>query len=129
MLILVSLGGEAMKGTLDYGRIGKRLKELREEHGYTQAQLAEAFSCSDGYVSQIERAISAPSLEFLLRASMLYRVPVDYLLIGSGMVLPEIEFDGRIKAQLKQAHPATLRAIVDMIDILLAQQDELQTDL
>lgn len=118
-----------MKGTLDYTRIGKRLKELREEHGYTQAELAEAFACSDGYVSQIERAISAPSLEFLLRASMLYHVPVDYLLLGSGMVLPEIEFDGRIKAQLKQAHPATLRAIVDMIDILLAQQDELQTDL
>ena len=114
-----------MKPTIDYKRLGQRLKELREAHGLTQSQLAEAVGCTDGYISQMERSVSNPSLEFLVRASALYQVPVDYLLVDSACVLPEIQIDGRIAAQLARAKPMTLRSISDMIDILWAQQEAL----
>ena len=114
-----------MEKNIDYQRMGQRIKELREERSMTQAQLSEALGCSDGYISQVERGISNPSLEFLARLSVLYKVPVDYLLLDSASVLPEIQIDGRIKGQLERANPATLRAISDMIDVLLAQQEAL----
>ncbi len=117
-----------MEPIIDYQRMGRRLKELREGHGLTQNQLAEAVGCTDGYISQVERSISNPSLEFLVRVSMLYQVPVDYLLLDSACVLPEIQIDGRIKGQLDRAKPATLRAICDMIDVLLVQQETLTAE-
>lgn len=114
-----------MEPIIDYKRMGQRLKEQREAHGLTQGQLAERVGCTDGFVSQVERAVSNPSLEFLVRVSMLYQVPVDYLLLDSTCVLPEIQIDGRIRGQLEKAKPATLRAISDIVDVLLAQQEAL----
>lgn len=115
-----------MERTIDYKRVGLRLKELRQQHELTQSQLAEAVGCSDGFISQVERGISNPSLEFLVQLSTLYHLPVDHLLLGTPCVLPEIQIDTQIKERLDKANPATLQAIVDMIDILLAQQEAIK---
>ena len=112
-----------MNGAIDYTRIGKQLKRLREDKGYTQAQLAEVLGCTDGYVSQIERAAVKPSLEFLVKVSVLYKVTIDYLVLESNYALPEIIIDAKIKEQLERAEPNTLKAIGDMIDILIKQQE------
>lgn len=114
-----------MNKVIDYKRMGERLRELRVKQELSQSKLAEMVGCSDGYVSQIERGTVKPSLEFLVNISSLYRVTVDYLLVGSGSSLPEIELDGRIKGLLDQANPSTLRTIGDMIELLLRQQNEL----
>ena len=112
-----------MNGTIDYERIGQRLKQQRESKGYTQAQLAEIVGCTDGYVSQIERAAVKPSLEFLVKVSVLYNTTIDYLILESNYALPEIIIDARIKEQLEKATPNTIKAISDMIEILITQQE------
>lgn len=115
-----------MEQTIDYKRVGLRLKELRQRNKLTQSQLAEAVGCSDGFVSQVERGISNPSLEFLVHLSDLYHLPIDHLLLGTSSVLPEIQIDARIKERLAKANPVTLQAISDMIDVLLVQQEALR---
>ena len=114
-----------MERTIDYKQVGRRLKELRQQEGLTQSQLAEVVGCSDGFVSQVERGICNPSLEFLVQLSGLYHLPIDHLLLGSSFVLPEIQIDAGISKRLERANPATLRAISDVADILLRQQEEL----
>lgn len=114
-----------MEHTIDYKRVGRRLKELRQQNKLTQSQLAETVGCSDGFVSQVERGICNPSLEFLVQLSTLYHLPIDHLLLGSSFVLPEIQIDASIKKRMEKASPTTLQAISDMVDILLAQQEKL----
>ncbi|MDD2259513.1 MAG: cupin domain-containing protein [Acholeplasmataceae bacterium] len=43
--------------------IGSKIKELRLENGLTQQELANRLELTKGYISQIERNISSPSLE------------------------------------------------------------------
>ncbi len=46
-------------------RIGNKLKELRIANGYTQSKLAERVGLTKGYISQIERDLTSPSLSTL----------------------------------------------------------------
>lgn len=48
-------------------RIGKRVKERREQLGLTQAQLAEKLGVAVNYVSTIERGASFPRCEKLIQ--------------------------------------------------------------
>lgn len=43
--------------------IGKRIKNLRLKKGLTQEELGERTDLSKGYISQIERDLSSPSIE------------------------------------------------------------------
>lgn len=43
--------------------IGSKIKQLRLENGLTQQELANRLELTKGYISQIERNISSPSLE------------------------------------------------------------------
>ena len=44
-------------------RIGKKIKNLRLKKGLTQEELGERTDLSKGYISQIERDLSSPSIE------------------------------------------------------------------
>ncbi|WAA09318.1 helix-turn-helix domain-containing protein [Fervidibacillus albus] len=44
-------------------RIGKKIKNLRLTKGLTQEELGERTDLSKGYISQIERDLSSPSIE------------------------------------------------------------------
>ncbi|MEU2797733.1 helix-turn-helix domain-containing protein [Streptomyces sp. NPDC059173] len=48
-------------------RIGRRLRDLREDRGLTQIQLAERAGMDHKTVHRIEYAITDPSLSMLLR--------------------------------------------------------------
>ena len=43
--------------------IGSKIKQLRLENGLTQQELANRLELTKGYISQIERNLSSPSLE------------------------------------------------------------------
>ena len=118
-----------MNVQIDYERIGKRLKLLREQQRLTQSQLAEIVGCTDGYVSQIERAAVKPSIEFLVKVSVLYKTTIDYLVLDSNYSLPEIIIDAKIKAQLDKANPNTIKTISNIIDILIEQQEFYENEL
>lgn len=46
-------------------RIGKKIKNLRLKKGLTQEELGERTDLSKGYISQLERDLSSPSIETL----------------------------------------------------------------
>jgi transcriptional regulator with XRE-family HTH domain len=45
----------------------ERLKERRRQHGFTQAQLAEAAGIAVTYVSQLKRGETAPGIDLVAR--------------------------------------------------------------
>lgn len=58
---------------------GMRLRELRKQHGFSQAQLSKKVDIHKSAISKYENNISTPSLEFLVRISVLYNVTLDYI--------------------------------------------------
>src|SRR3970282_431919 len=60
--------------------LGDRIRQLREEIGLTQGQLAAGSSVSQGYLSQLENGeVKNPSAAVLLRVAQAMRVDPDEL--------------------------------------------------
>lgn len=59
------------------------LKNIRNQCGLTQEQLAEKCYCTQTYISQIERGVSLPSIPVLVSISEALNVSTDQLLTGT----------------------------------------------
>ena len=68
---------------LDYRTIGSRIARRRKNLGLTQAKVAERCEISDQYLSNIERAVSIPSLEVFMRICNALDTTPDVLLLGT----------------------------------------------
>lgn len=55
---------------IDYTEIGKRIARRRKELGLRQSQVSELADISDPYMSNIERAVSIPSTEVIMRLAL-----------------------------------------------------------
>lgn len=53
--------------------IGKRIKQFREERGLTLKNVSDATGLSIGFLSQIERNITDPSIASLKKIGLLYK--------------------------------------------------------
>jgi transcriptional regulator with XRE-family HTH domain len=61
-------------------QFGARLRELRRERGWKQAEVERALTLGPGVVSQYERGLREPGFDLLLALADLFGVTVDYLL-------------------------------------------------
>jgi transcriptional regulator with XRE-family HTH domain len=61
--------------------LGKRLRELRRKRGLTTGELAIQAQVSSGFISQLERNRTMPSLATLQRVAAALHVPLTYLLL------------------------------------------------
>ena len=100
---------------MDYKKIGKRIRNLRQQQGYTQEALAEEVDLSAPFISHIERASKKASLETISRIAAALNVTVDYLLTGTQSLdaaafLPEMEM------LLKDCLPHEKQIIVDVAE-------------
>lgn len=68
-------------------RFSEKLKDVMEEKGYTQAELAKAIRVSQAAVSAYLRASKLPGVRVILNLSYALDIPVDEL----------TDFGGRIK--------------------------------
>ncbi|SDO66016.1 DNA-binding transcriptional regulator, XRE-family HTH domain [Eubacterium maltosivorans] len=59
---------------------GIRIKELREQAGYTQNEIAKKLNLSRSNISQWESGLSVPTLKNALQLKELYGVSLDYLM-------------------------------------------------
>lgn len=59
---------------------GYRLRELRESKNLTQTQVAKRLNLSKTTISGYENNIKTPSLDVLVKLSILYGVSADYIL-------------------------------------------------
>ena len=65
---------------IDYKIVGKRIKALRKEKGYTQEMLAEIAELSVDHISHIETGNTKMSLNVLVKIANVFCVPTDKLL-------------------------------------------------
>ena len=72
----------------------RRLRNLREDHDYTQRYVAEILSFSHTNYAKIERGEVTLTAEILIELSNLYNVSTDYLLRLT-------DFHQRIKHNIK----------------------------
>ena len=67
--------------SLDYKEIGKRIAARRKQLGLKQSEVEERADLSYKYLSNIERGISIPSTEVIMRlASALETTPNEFLI-------------------------------------------------
>ena len=64
-----------------YSDLGKRIRELRQQQGLTQEDLAQKAQVSRGYLAQIEAGQRRTSLHIVLNIATSLHVSVDELLI------------------------------------------------
>ena len=68
---------------VDYGAIGSRVAKRRRGLRLTQSQVAERCEISDQYLSNIERAVSIPSTEVIMRLAIALDTTPDEFLVGA----------------------------------------------
>ena len=69
--------------TLDYKEIGKRIARRRKELGLKQSEVEEKADLGYKYLSNIERSISIPSVEVIMRLASALDTTPDEFLIGT----------------------------------------------
>ncbi len=63
----------------DYDNLGPKIKKLRIEMDFTQAQVAEALNVTPGYISNVENNRTAMSLRILIYYAQLMGISLDSL--------------------------------------------------
>lgn len=103
---------------------GERLKALRTEAGWSQAELAEKIGSDARQVSRYENNKVAPGLEAVIRMAQTFNVSVDYLLIDDAerrpLNAPSSHVDARL-ADLDQLTDEERATITNVIDALVTK--------
>ncbi|MGI5963297.1 MAG: helix-turn-helix domain-containing protein [Lawsonibacter sp.] len=68
---------------MDYQSIGARVAQRRRGLRLTQSKVAEQCEISDQYLSNIERAVSIPSIEVVMRLAAALDTTPDAFLVGT----------------------------------------------
>lgn len=100
-------------------RVGKRIKQRREELGLTQEQFAEKLGVATNYISTIERGASFPRYEKLVMilnglqtsADAIFCDVLDYCCDFKGSALSE---------QLKDLPPEEQKRILGMVELMIS---------
>ena len=83
-------------------KIGERLAGLRKQYHYKQTELAVKLNVSQQVVSNIERGLSAPDIDFLRRAADLYNISLDQLVGREFVSAKTNELERRIISCIEQ---------------------------
>ena len=102
-------------------RIGKRIKERREQLGMTQEQLAEKLGLATNYISTIERGASFPRCEKLIlllngletSADAIFCDVLDHSTSSRASALSE---------KIETLTPDAQKRILDMVELMIRQE-------
>lgn len=78
----------------------KRLKDLREDHDYTQSELASMLGISQRGYSHYEKGDNDIPTEILIRLSEIYQTSTDYILGLSNQRMKDSQRNEKEKIQL-----------------------------
>ncbi len=62
---------------MDNISIGKKLAEIRKQHGFSQTELADILNVSNKLISKWECGLSVPCAEYLLVYSSVFKISID----------------------------------------------------
>jgi putative transcriptional regulator len=102
--------------------LGARLRELREERGWSQRELGTRLGILQSKLSKYESGTHQPSLRTLVRMASVFAVTTDYLLTGAKLTAPPLR-DDRLLDRLRRLGAAgdEMRGIVvAILDGILA---------
>lgn len=60
---------------------GQKIKNRREELGYTQVELAQKMQTSQPYISRLEKGDFNPSKQMIIKMATALNISIDYLLL------------------------------------------------
>lgn len=99
---------------INYIAIGKRIRQLRLEHGWSQAVLAEKSGIEPSNISHIERAATKLSLPTLINISNALDVSLDEIVYESLIKNNHITVD-IINELLSDCTPKEISAVIEVI--------------
>lgn len=97
---------------IDHKEIGSRIKLRRKTMGIRQKDLAESVGITASYLSNIERGVSAASLDLIIILSVKLNVTPDFFILG---VLKSSNISSNIINSLKMCSDRDLKIISDLI--------------
>lgn len=115
--------------TVDFKKIGVRIKQLRVQHGWSQSELAHMVGCSDNHMSHIETGTKKISLSLLLKFSFVFETSIDYFLLDTPFARPDAVISFDLARKLEDCEPQTLLAINQTIDSFLELQRAFHNDI
>lgn len=99
---------------LDYKSIGKRIREERKKHAWSQEQLAEKADLSPVHLSHIETANTKLSLPALVSIANALKVSADALLCDN-LTASEKAYKNSIMRELEDCGNKELKLLSDMV--------------
>ncbi|MBQ9482790.1 MAG: helix-turn-helix transcriptional regulator [Ruminiclostridium sp.] len=106
----------------DYKEFGKRIAKRRRQLGLSQTKVNEMAGLSDKYLSNIERAVSIPSIDVLMKICAVLKTTPDELLLGTEKS-GNIGNVGRIAAMKTEALPREKQLLaLSLLDLLNEQK-------
>ncbi|MBO5474413.1 MAG: helix-turn-helix transcriptional regulator [Lachnospiraceae bacterium] len=106
-----------MTPTIDYAKLGLRIKETRIQRKLTQDNLAQAVDCNVSHISNIENNHTKVSLITLLAIANALNTTVDYLLADQYRS-PTSALDNEILKALEHCDLQKKERILKMIELL-----------
>lgn len=101
--------------------MGNKLKAKRLQLGYTQENVAELSNISFSTYSKIENAIQSPSLDTLIRISVVLDISIDYLIFGNENAQKNISDFSDIITLLQNADMKQVRYVYELLSQLLSK--------
>lgn len=83
--------------------IGKRLRQLRENAGYSREQMAEMIEISSRFLADLELGTKGMSFQTLIRCAEVLHTSTDYLLLGKEAV-PEAASIQHLLSEIDNAY-------------------------
>ena len=108
---------------MDNKLIGHRIKEIRENRGYTQEQLAEKLNLSVQHISVIERGVKAPRLDTFIKIANILEINADYLLKDVLRVSSQLT-SNELYDLLGQVSEKEKRRILEVVQVLIQTSDK-----
>ena len=106
---------------MDAKMIGNRIREVRQQRGLTQADLAQQVNMSLKHISAVECGIRLPSLETLIAIANELQTDANTLLQDSLSVSSQIE-SSRIWDQIAPLSPKKQKKILSVLQVLLEDE-------
>ena len=103
---------------MDKTALGKKLREARQNKGYTQQTLAEIADIGNVYLGEIERGSKMPSLNIFVKLIEALDVSADYILRDELTSGKEYIYD-EITQRLINLTPKQRKTAADILDAYL----------
>lgn len=104
--------------------LGERIRQLRKEAGWSQAELADKIGADAGRVNKYEAGRMAPAADTLVHLAEVLNVSIDYLLIDSIPRRPLHSAEDALGDRLiavAELGSEDLNLVVSVIDALVAK--------